>query len=62
MRALILELKHAETEQELTCLSEAALEQLVNRKYADKLRHQGYTDIHSYGMAFWKKRAVVKMV
>ena len=57
-RAIIIEAKksHKESDMERDCNN--ALKQIVENRYADKL--EGYRNITCYGVAFYKKTALVK--
>ena len=59
-RALVLELKHAKTQEKLEAGLAEACDQIKAKKYESSLLYDGYTDIHKYGMAFWNKRCLVK--
>lgn len=58
-RALIIEAKRCKSEPELNRECDKALEQIAANKYSDEL--YGYEQILCYGVAFFKKRAKVKL-
>lgn len=57
-RAIIIEAKKAGREADMETACDAAISQIIARKYADGL--YGYDKILCYGIAFWQKQAVVK--
>ena len=61
-RALILELKHTENENEMSKWLQEAMEQIVKMKYESKLKYEGYETIIRYGMAFHGKKAIIEML
>ena len=56
----ILELKHSETMPDLTKDCDKALQQIRDRKYYAAYEKE-FNDILCYGVAFYKKRCMVKM-
>ncbi len=60
-RAIIMELKYAQTYEELDRRAEEALAQIEEKKYAAGLSPQIKT-VLNYGIAFWKKECCVKLV
>ena len=59
-RALILELKHTENENEMSKWLQEAIGQIVKMKYESKLKYEGYETIIRYGMAFNGKKAIIE--
>ena len=59
-RALILEAKKAETEAAMERVCGEALEQIAARRYAEDESFYGYRTILCYGIAFYKKQALLK--
>lgn len=57
-RAIIVEAKHSKKEADLGKDCDEALRQIVNERYAEGL--YGYRQILCYGVAFYKKQAMVK--
>ena len=57
-RAIIIEAKKSEKAEDMNKDCEKALEQIVKNQYAEKL--EGYRQIMCYGVAFYKKIAMVK--
>lgn len=57
-RAIIIEAKKSENESDMERDCDNALKQIVEKRYADKL--EGYRNIICYGVAFYKKTALVK--
>ena len=57
-RAMIIEAKRSMKEEDMDQDCDAAVSQIVNKKYADGLC--GYTRIRCYGIAFFQKHARVK--
>ncbi len=57
-RAMIIEAKRSMKEEDMDQDCDAAVSQIVNRKYAEGLC--GYTRIRCYGIAFFQKHARVK--
>ena len=58
-RVVIFEAKVAKSPDELPAACEAALRQIEARQYAEDLRDE-YDEILCYGIAFYKKRCLVK--
>ena len=61
-RCLILELKHAEKEEEMKSALKEASSQIVKMKYSSTLSYEGYSTILKYGMSFYDKKARVTSV
>jgi len=59
-KAVILELKCTHDMREIVKLSEEAVKQIEDRKYAKELETECYTDIIKYGIAFCKKSCEVR--
>lgn len=59
-KAVIFEIKTADSYQDLECKCDEALQQIEERHYADSLRKEGYQTILKYGIAFYKKECIVK--
>ena len=59
-RVVIFEAKVAKSPEELPAACDAALRQIEARQYADDFRDE-YDEILCYGIAFYKKRCLVKM-
>lgn len=59
-KAVIFEIKTADSYQDLECRCDEALQQIEKRHYADSLRKEGYQTILKYGVAFYKKECMVK--
>ena len=58
-RVVIFEAKVAKSPEELPAACDAALRQIEVRQYAEDLRDE-YEEILCYGIAFYKKRCLVK--
>ena len=58
-RVVIFEAKVAKSPDELPAACEAALQQIEARQYAEDFRDE-YDEILCYGIAFYKKRCLVK--
>ena len=58
-RVVIFEAKVAKSPEELPAACDAALRQIEARQYADDFRDE-YDEILCYGIAFYKKRCLVK--
>lgn len=58
-RAMILELKVADSYQNMESCCESALRQIEDRDYEAALREEGYEDIAKYGICFYKKECLV---
>ena len=61
-RALVLELKQVEKEGQLKAGLAEACNQAVANKYESSLAYDGFTDIHAYGISFWNKRCMIKVI
>jgi hypothetical protein len=59
-KAVILELKCTQDMQKIAKLSEEAVKQIADGKYAKELESECYTDIIKYGIAFCKKSCEVR--
>ena len=59
-KAVILELKYTHDMREIVNLSEEAVKQIEDGKYAEELETECYTDIVKYGIAFCKKSCEVR--
>lgn len=57
---VIMELKRAETENELPRKAANALKQIQDKKYAQRQRQNKITTIFGYGIAFYKKKVHVE--
>jgi len=57
-RALVIEAKKSDSEGQMEKDCDDALEQIVEKKYAEALK--GYRQIECYGIAFFQKSALVK--
>lgn len=60
-RAIVIEAKAAESKgmMQRECLD--ALRQIEKRQYAEKVERSGFKTVIRQGMAFWKKRCLVKI-
>lgn len=59
-KAMIMEVKMADTFQGLEAGCDAALKQIEDRQYDAALVADGYRDIKKYGICFYKKECMVK--
>ena len=59
--AVIIEVKVAKKALHMDAECEAALTQIKEKKYEDELREDGYTQIISYGIAFYRKDCRVQV-
>ena len=55
-----MELKRAETENELPRKAANALKQIQDKKYAQRQRQNKIATIFGYGIAFYKKKVYVE--
>ena len=56
---IVIELKYAPDFSGLENACKNAMEQIKDRRYADRLKNDGRSDILAYGIAFCKKRCRV---
>ena len=56
---IVIELKYASDFSGLENACKKAMEQIKDRRYADRLKKDGRSDILAYGIAFCKKRCQV---
>ena len=56
---IVIELKYAPDFSGLENACQKALQQIKDRRYADRLKNDGRSDILAYGIAFCKKRCRV---
>ena len=61
-RCIILELKHVEKENDLETAADNATEQIIVNKYDSRVIAEGYETILRFGIAFWKKRCMIKNI
>ena len=61
-RALIIEAKKSAKESDMEADCKAAIGQIASRNYADGLYGYGYTQVRCYGVAFFRKKALVKLL
>ena len=59
-RAIIIEAKKSDKESDLEKDCDAAIEQIVDQRYAEGIK--GYEQILCYGAAFFQKQAKVKLL
>lgn len=59
-KAVILEIKVADTFSGLEEKCDEALRQIEEQEYEESLRQEGYQDILTYGVAFYRKECMVK--
>lgn len=59
-KAVIIEIKVADTYRDLEKKCDEALRQIEEQKYEEALRQEGYSDILKYGVAFYRKECMVK--
>jgi hypothetical protein len=59
-KAIIFELKMSKTFKQLPEACDEALAQIEKNNYAAEWEDEGYTDVVKYGVAFYKKRCLVK--
>lgn len=60
-KAIIFELKVAESYKDLEQKCNEALEQIEIQQYDQQLQEEGYQDIMKYGIAFYRKECMVKL-
>ena len=58
-KAVIFEIKVSSTYQGLAAKCQEALDQIESQRYEESLRTEGYTDILTYGVAFYRKECMV---
>lgn len=61
-KAVIMEIKMADTFDGLEAGCDTALQQIENKKYDTELRKDGYCNIIKYGICFYKKECMVKKI
>lgn len=61
-KAVIMEVKMADTFDGLEAGCDTALQQIENKKYDAELRKDGYRNIIKYGICFYKKECMVKKI
>lgn len=59
-RAVVIEAKQTDREEELEKECDDALQQIENQQYARKVERAGYYKVGRLGIAFWKKKCLVK--
>jgi hypothetical protein len=60
-KAIIFELKTADKFRSLPAVCEEALKQIEDNNYIAYWDDEGYSDIMKYGIAFYKKRCLIKI-
>lgn len=58
-QGIVIEVKYASSIAGLKEACDTAMKQIVDRRYDEKLRNDGKTEIKTYGIAFCKKRCMV---
>ena len=58
-KGIIIEVKYAESIEKLDEACDAALQQIRLRRYDERLRNEGRTEIKAFGIAFCRKRCRV---
>ena len=53
---IVIEVKYSPTLAGMEGACEAALEQIKEKRYDERLRNEGRENITAFGIAFWKKR------
>lgn len=61
-KAVVIEVKVSDSEACLEADCEKALAQIREKRYADKIKTEDYRTVLSYGMAFYKKTCLVKIM
>lgn len=61
-RAMIIEAKRSVRESDMEEDCKTAIKQIAEMKYADGLCDYGYTQVRCYGVAFFRKRALVRLL
>lgn len=59
-RAFVIEIKTADSLREMEGRCLEALRQIKDMKYKEELEQEGFTNIRTYGICFWKKEAMVR--
>lgn len=59
-RAAVIEAKWTDSEEKLEQECKAALKQIADRQYAEKVKRSGYRQVWSIGIAFFRKQCLVK--
>ncbi len=60
-RAFIIEFKVAKTLEQLATAADEAIQQIIDKDYIQEINDRGFNDILLYGMAFYKKKVLVKL-
>ena len=61
-RAIIIEMKVCDKPKEIFSKCDVALKQIEEKHYSDDLKEEGYEDILKYGMAFYRKDCLIKVM
>ena len=61
-KAVVIEVKVSNAEAHLDADCKKALAQIREKRYADKIKTEDYRTVLSYGMAFYKKTCLVKIM
>ena len=61
-KAVVIEVKVSNAEAHLEADCKKALAQIREKRYADKIKTEDYRTVLSYGMAFYKKTCLVKIM
>ena len=56
-----MEIKVAESYQDLERKCDEALRQIEEQRYDEELRREGYRNIMKYGIAFYRKECMAKL-
>lgn len=60
-KAAIIEVKASKSEDDMKKCAKKALSQIAKKKYDVRCRHEGYTEIFHWGMAFYKKSCMMSV-
>ena len=58
---IIIEFKTTKNQSDMETVCEAALEQIASQRYAEEAQKEGWNRVVCYGIAFWKKQALVRI-
>ena len=57
--AIVIECKHSNSIKELRKDSKEASNQIIEKRYIEGLRDEGYENVIGYGISFYKKQCII---
>lgn len=61
-RAFVIEIKAADSLADMERQCQAALSQIKTQKYREEFLEEGFKNVWAYGICFWKKEVMVRLL